>query len=49
MLALLGEIAHDHLVCIRTVPGCIGVGETIKDVTVAGFDGINPSLINREA
>ena len=36
-------------ICIRTVPGCIGVGKAIKGVTVAGFDGIEPSLFDREA
>jgi hypothetical protein len=46
---LLGKTAHDHLVSIRTVPGCIGVGEAIKGVAVASFDGIKPSLLDRKA
>jgi hypothetical protein len=48
-LTLLGKMAHDHLVSIRTVPGCIGVGEAIKGVAVSGFDGIKPSLLDRKA
>jgi hypothetical protein len=40
ILALLGKMAHDCFVCIRTVPSCIRVGEAIKGVTVASFDGI---------
>ncbi len=39
-------MAHDCLVSIRTVPGSIGVGEAIKGVTVAGFDGVEPSLLD---
>ncbi len=46
---MLGKMAHDHLVSIRTVPGCIGVGEAIKGVAVSGFDGIKPSLLDRKA
>ncbi len=42
-------MAHDCLVSIRTVPGCIGVGEAIKGVAVAGFDGVNPRLFDRKA
>ncbi len=29
--------------------GCIGVGEAIKVVTVAGFDGIEPGLLDWKA
>jgi hypothetical protein len=39
-LALLGEMAHDGFVCIRTILGCIGVGEALEGVAVAGLDGI---------
>ncbi len=46
---LLGKLAHDCLVSIRTVPGCIGVSEAIKGVGVSGFDGINPSLLEQKA
>ncbi len=46
---MLGKMAHNSLVSIRTLPGCIGVGEAIKGVTVAGFDGIEPSLLDRKA
>jgi hypothetical protein len=42
-------MAHDHLVVIRTVPGRIGVGEATKGVSVAGFDSIKPSLLDRES
>ncbi len=49
ILMLLGKIAHDCLVSIRTVPGCIGVGEAIEGVAVAGFDGVEPSLLDRKA
>ncbi len=46
---LLGKMACDCLVSIRTVHGCIGVGEPIKGVAVAGFDGVKPSLLDRKA
>jgi hypothetical protein len=46
---LLGKMAHDCLVSVRTVPDCIGVGEAIKGVTVSGFDGVEPSLLDRKA
>jgi hypothetical protein len=39
-LALLGEMAHDGFVYIQTILGCIGVGEALKGVAVAGFDGV---------
>ncbi len=48
-MTLLGKIAHDSLVRVRTVPGCIGVGEVIKGVTVAGFDGVKPCLLDQKA
>ncbi len=46
---MLGKITHDCLVSVQTVPGCIGVGEAIEGVTVAGFDGVEPSLLDRKA
>ncbi len=46
---MLGKIAHDCLISIRTVPGHIGVGEALKGVAVAGFDGVEPSLLDRKA
>jgi hypothetical protein len=49
ILTLLGKMAHDCLVSIQTVPGCIGVGEAIKGVAVAGFDGVEPCLLDRKA
>ncbi len=48
-MTLLGKMAHDHLMSVWTVPGSIGVGEAIEGVTVASFDGIEPSLLDREA
>jgi hypothetical protein len=41
---LLSKMAHDRLVSIWTVPGCIGVGEATEGVAVASFDGVEPSL-----
>jgi hypothetical protein len=48
-LALLGEMTHDRFVCVRTILGSIGVGETIEGVAVASFDGIQPGLFDWEA
>ncbi len=48
-MALLGKMAHDCLVSIRTVPGCIGVDEAIEGLAVASFDGVKPSLLDRKA
>ncbi len=45
----LGKMARDHLVSIRTVPGCIEVCEAIKGVAFARFDGVEPSLLDRKA
>ncbi len=41
-------MAHDHPIGIRTVPGSIGVGEALKGVAVAGFDSVEPSLLDSE-
>ncbi len=46
---LLGKMAHDPLVSVRTVPGYIGVGEAIEGVAVASFDGGKPRLLDRKA
>jgi hypothetical protein len=48
-LALLGEMAHDRFVCVRTILGSIGVGEALEGVAVAGFDGIQPGLFDWKA
>ncbi len=48
-MALLGEVAHDDFVCIRTILGCIGVGEALEGVAVAGLDGIQPGLFDWKA
>jgi hypothetical protein len=37
ILALLGKMAHDCLIGVRTDFGCIGVGEALKGVAVAGL------------
>ncbi len=37
------------LVCIRTVSHRIAVGETLKRVTVASLDGVEPCLLDRKA
>ncbi len=42
-------MAHDCLVSVWTVPGCIGVGEAIEGVTVAAFNGVKPHLLDRKA
>ncbi len=42
-------MAHDRLIGVRTVLGRIGVSEALEGVAVAGFDGIEPSLLDREA
>jgi len=49
ILALLGKMAHDRFVCIQTILGGIGVGDALEGVTVAGFDGIKPGLVDRKA
>ncbi len=46
---MLGKMAYDPIVSVRTVPGCVGVGEAIEGVAVASFDGIEPSLLDRKA
>jgi hypothetical protein len=46
---LLGKMAHDRLIGIRTVFGRIGVGEALEGVPVAGFDSVKPSLLDKEA
>ena len=48
-MALLGKMAHDCFVCIQTILGGIGVGDALEGVTVAGFDGIKPGLVDRKA
>jgi hypothetical protein len=46
---VLDKMAHDRLISVQTVPGCIGVGEAIEGVSVASFDGVKPSLHDRKA
>jgi hypothetical protein len=45
---LLGEMAHDRLIGVRTLPGRNGVGKALEGVKVASFDSIKPSLLDRE-
>jgi hypothetical protein len=49
VLALLGEMAHDGFVCVRTILGSIGVGKALEGVTIASFDGIQPGLFDWKA
>ncbi len=42
-------MAHDCIIGVRTVLGCIGVGEALKGAAVAGFDIVEPSLLDKEA
>ncbi len=49
ILALLCKVAKDDLIRIRAVAHRVGVGETIKGITVTGLDGIEPCLFGREA
>ncbi len=46
---MLGKMAHDCLIGVQTVLGHIGVSEAFKGVTVASFDSVEPSLLDREA
>jgi hypothetical protein len=41
-------MAHDGFVSVRTILGCIGVGEAFEGVAVAGLDGIEPDLFDRK-
>ncbi len=42
-------MTQDGLIRVGAVASHIGVGEAIKGVTVAGLDGIQPSLLDRKA
>ena len=42
-------MTHDRFVRIRTILGSIGVGKTVKGVTVSCFDGIKPGLLDWKA
>jgi hypothetical protein len=42
-------MAHDGFVSVRTILGCIGVGEAFEGVAVAGLDGIEPGLFDWKA
>ncbi len=46
---MLGKMAHDCLIGIRTGLGRIGVSEALEGVSVAGFDCFEPSLLDRKA
>jgi hypothetical protein len=49
ILKLLCKVAKDGLVCIQAVARHVGVGETIKGITVTSLDGVEPCLFGREA
>jgi hypothetical protein len=49
ILVLLCKVAKNGLDCIREVARHVGVGETIKGITVTSLDGIKPCLFGREA
>ncbi len=49
ILVLLCKVVKDGLIRIRAVAGRVGVGETIKGITITGLDGIKPCLFGREA
>ncbi len=42
-------MANDRLIDIWTVPGSSEVGEAFEGVAVAGFDSVEPSLLDKEA
>jgi len=42
-------MTHDRFVSVWTILGSIGVGEALKGVAVAGFDGIQPGLFDWKA
>ncbi len=46
---LLGEMSHDGLVCVGTVPCGIGVCETVEGVAISCLDGIKARLLDGEA
>jgi hypothetical protein len=49
VLPLLGQMTHDGLVCIGTIPRGIGICETVEGVTIPCPDGIEPRLFDGEA
>ncbi len=49
ILALLCKVAKDGLIRIWAVARRVGVGETIKGITVTGLDGVELCLFGREA
>jgi hypothetical protein len=49
VLTLLGEMSHDGLVGVGTVPSSIGIYETVESFTISCLDGIEPCLLDREA
>jgi hypothetical protein len=48
VLALLSQMTHDGLVCIRTVSGHVGVRDAVKGVAVAGLDGLDLCLLDKK-
>ncbi len=48
-MALLGKMAYDRLIGVRTVLGHIGASVALEGITFAGFDCVESSLLDREA
>ncbi len=46
---MLCKVAKDGLIRIWAVARRVGVGETIKGITVTSLDGVEPCLFGREA
>jgi hypothetical protein len=42
-------MTHNGLICIWAVSCSVGVSETVKEFTVAGFDGLQPCLLDMKA
>ena len=49
VLALLGQMTHDSLVCVGAIPRGIGKCETVEGVTVPCSDSVKPRLFDGEA
>jgi hypothetical protein len=49
ILALLCKVSKDGFIRIRAVARRIGVGETIKGITITSLNGIKPCLFGRKA
>jgi hypothetical protein len=45
-MVLLGKVTEHALIGIGAVSSHIGIGETIKGITISGLDGIQPGLLD---